>query len=38
MSKVDEGLIRSCVEQFQIIATKVETAVHNKRLVDAYAR
>ena len=34
MSKVDEGLIRLCVEQFQIIATKVETAVHNKRLVD----
>jgi hypothetical protein len=34
MSKVDEGLIRLCVDQFQVIATKVETAVHNKRTVD----
>ena len=34
MSKVDEGLVRKCVDQFQVIATKVETAVHNKRLVD----
>ena len=34
MSKVDEGLIRLCLDQFQIIATKVETSVHNKRTVD----
>lgn len=34
MSKVDEGLIRLCVDQFQIIATKVETSVHNKATVD----
>jgi hypothetical protein len=34
MSKVDEGLIRLCVDQFQVIATKVETSVHNKRTVD----
>lgn len=34
MSKVDEGLIRMCLDQFQVIATKVETSVHNKRSVD----
>ena len=34
MSKVDEGLIRLCVDQFQVIATKVDTAVHNKRTID----
>jgi hypothetical protein len=34
MSKVDEGLIRLCLDQFVIIATKVETSVHNKRTMD----
>ena len=34
MSKVDEGLIRLCLDQFQVIATKVETSVNNKRSVD----
>ena len=36
MSKVDEGLVRKCVDQFQVIATKVETSVHNKRSVDQH--